>query len=174
MSAEYTISAYRESESSWIRCEGKGSFQNSTVMKEQAESDINSGHKQITIDLEKCLGMDSTFMGTMAGIAMRLAKLPDAKLKVASPSDRNRQSLEDLGLNAIMDIDPGDGSWDEMLVKVRKLMKPCAEGSSALVKAPHILDAHKKLCEADDRNAEKFATVLNFLEAEAKARQPNT
>ena len=174
MSTESPILACREGEFSWIRCEGKGSFLNSPAMKEQAESDIESGYKNIVIDLEKCLGMDSTFMGTMAGIAMRLMKLSDAKLQVASPGDRNRQSLEDLGLDAIMDIDAEDGSWDGRLIEIRQQMKPCSDAASKLEKAPHVLDAHRQLCQADGSNTEKFATVLDCLEAEAKAKQTNS
>lgn len=171
MSTESPILACREGEFSWIRCEGKGSFQNSPAMKEQAESDIESGYKNIVIDLEKCLGMDSTFMGTMAGIAMRLLKISDTKLQVATPGERNRLSLEDLGLDAIMDIDPEDGSWDARLTEMREQMKPCKDKGDKLDKAPHVLDAHKKLCEADDQNTEKFATVLDFLEAEVNAKK---
>lgn len=171
VSTESSILACKEGEFSWIRCEGKGSFQNSPAMKEQAERNIKSGHKNIVIDLEKCLGMDSTFMGTMAGIAMRLMKIPDAKLQVAAPGERNRQSLEDLGLDAVMEIDPEDGSWDERLTKARALMKPCVGKVNGRDKAPHVLDAHKKLCEIDDRNTEKFATVLDFLEADVNSKK---
>lgn len=142
-------------------------------MKEQAESDIESGFNNVVIDLEQCSGMDSTFMGTMAGIAMRLMKIPDAKLKVASPGERNRQSLEDLGLDSLMEIDPEDGSWDERLIEMRKKMKPCSDQAAKQDKAPHVLDAHKKLCEVDSRNTKKFATVLDFLEADINSKKTN-
>ena len=35
----------------------------------------------------------------------------------------------------------------------------------------HVLDAHRKLCEADNRNTEKFGTVLDYLEAEVKTKE---
>ena len=102
MSEEYSISACHENEFSWIRCEGKGSFVNSPMLKDWCEQEINAGVSCIVVDLEECKGMDSTFMGTMAGLAMRLMKLPGGKLQVAEPSECNRKSLEDLGLDALM------------------------------------------------------------------------
>jgi len=169
VSKKTSILAFHDDEFSWIRCEGKGSFQNSPCIKERANNEIESGSIKIVIDLEDCTGMDSTFMGTMAGIAMRLLKIPGASLQVATPGKRNRQSLEDLGLDAIMDLDPEDGSWDARLIVARKHMQPYAEGMTNLKNAPHVLDAHKKLCEADANNTEKFNTVLDFLEADVKS-----
>lgn len=171
MSTEHPILACREGEFSWIRCEGKGSFQNSPAMKERAEREIELGNIRIVIDLQECTGMDSTFMGTMAGIAMRLMKIPGGKLQIASPSERNRQSLEDLGLDVLMEIDPEECSWSDELVKIREMMKLCGDNSDKMDKAPHVLDAHKKLCEANGENTEKFSTVLDFLEADVKAKQ---
>jgi len=46
-------------------------------------------------------------MGSMAGIAMKLAK-KDGKLQVCKPSDKSRRSLEDLGLSMLIEIDPAD------------------------------------------------------------------
>ena len=71
-------------------------------MKQCAQGELEDGIKHIVIDLSECSGMDSTFMGTMAGIAMKLAKLPDGKLEIANPGEKNRSSLEDLGLDMDM------------------------------------------------------------------------
>lgn len=174
MSANNSISAYHESEFSWIRCEGKGSFLNSPVLKEWCEDEISNGTTCLVIDLAACKGMDSTFMGTMAGLAMRLMKLPNGKLQIAEPGKKNQKSLEDLGLDVLMQIDPADGIWRGEISDIRKKLQPCTKVNGVDKKfgqAPHVLDAHKKLCEADERNTEKFGTVLDFLEAEVKAKE---
>lgn len=140
-------------------------------MKRYAESELDQGVDHIVIDLSKCTGMDSTFMGAMAGIAMKLAKLPNGKMDVANPGDRNRSSLEDLGLDVLMDIDPQNAEWKNQDAELESKLMPCEEASEGIQKAPHVLEAHKKLCEADGRNTEKFGTVLEFLEAEVKAKE---
>jgi anti-sigma B factor antagonist len=171
VSEDYSISACHENEFSWIRCEGKGSFVNSPMLKDWCEEEIKAGVTCIVVDLEECKGMDSTFMGTMAGLAMRLLKLPGGKLQVAEPSERNRKSLEDLGLDVLMEIDPQEASWQDLKENVRSNLVACKASEENLGQGVHVLDAHRKLCEADDRNAQKFGTVLDYLEAEVKAKE---
>lgn len=171
MSKDNSISASRESEFSWIRCDGKGSFLNSPTLKDWCEREVKNGANCLVIDLESCKGMDSTFMGTMAGIAMRLMKLPGGKLQVADPSEKSRKSLEDLGLDVLMEIDPVEAPWRGRIDEVRSNLETCETLQEKMDQAPHVLDAHKKLCEADASNTQKFGTVLDFLEAEVKAKE---
>ena len=51
----------------WVRCSGRGSFANSPTVKSLGDDYIASGGRLIVIDLETCSGIDSTFMGTLAG-----------------------------------------------------------------------------------------------------------
>jgi anti-sigma B factor antagonist len=157
---------------SWIRCEGKGSFANSPQMKQWAEEHVATDSQRVVIDLELCTGMDSTFMGTMAGIAMRLAKLPNGLLQVTGASDKNRNSLEDLGLSMLLDIEPTDADWQTNISTIRKSLKAMTE-TTTVDSTQHVLDAHKLLCEADETNDEKFSTVLDVLEAELENRVQN-
>lgn len=171
MSAENSIFTSRESEFSWIRCEGKGSFFNSPALKKWADAEIDRGVSCLVIDLMACTGMDSTFMGTLAGLAMRLLKLSNGELQIAEPGNKNKRSLEDLGLGALMRIEPADAVWIGQVEEIRKKLKPYDLAGSKAAEAPQVLEAHQKLCEADQRNAEKFGTVLDFLEAEVKAKK---
>lgn len=138
-------------------------------MKLWAESQLDAGVKTVVVDLETCTGMDSTFMGTMAGIAMRLAKLPDAKLQVASANDKSRSSLEDLGLSSLIEINPPEAEWSSNLESIRESLK--ASCATSVDQTQHVFDAHKQLCDADSSNDEKFNTVLDVLEAELANRQ---
>jgi anti-anti-sigma regulatory factor len=170
VSAENPTLIYREGEFSWIRCEGKGSFLNSPVLKKWVDGEIDHGVTHVIVDLGACSGMDSTFMGTLAGMAMRLMKLPDGVLQIAEPGEKNKKSLEGLGLDVLMQIDPGNTSWSDRIDEIREKLTPYDTAQAEAPGASYVLEAHKKLCEADDRNAEKFGTVLDFLEAEVKAK----
>ena len=149
---------------SWIRCEGKGSFLNSPAVKEFGESRIKRGEKCLVVDLEGCTGMDSTFMGTLAGLASRISE-KDGELQVADPGDRNRNSLEDLGLDFLMEIDPEEAGWKDVAEKARDLLKPKVAGMAAGTElhTRHILEAHEILSEANEGNREKFSGVLEAL-----------
>lgn len=174
MSTNTLISACRETDQgfSWIRCEGKGSFLNSPVIKEWAEDEIDEGVSKLVVDLAECTGMDSTFMGTLAGLAMRLAKVEGGNLSIAEPGEKNRKSLEELGLTALLDIDPSNAPWREQVDDIRSHLET-VEQNEETNNAAHCLEAHKKLCVADSANTEKFRTVIDFLQSENGTRLAN-
>ena len=53
---------------------GKGSFLNSDNLKEFAREMLDQGYGEFVVDLADCATMDSTFMGTMARLALRRAE----------------------------------------------------------------------------------------------------
>lgn len=142
---------------------------NSPQIKSWVESEIERGVTHVVMDLEACTGMDSTFMGTMAGLAMRLVKVPKGVLEVAGANEKNESSLDDLGLCELIDVNPSTALWvgkedcvRESLIEIESLVNHD--------KAHHVLEAHKTLVDADKRNDEKFYAVIDCLESELRAK----
>ncbi len=157
---------------SWIRCEGKGSFMNSPAMKEFGDGRIAAGERCLVVDLGACTGMDSTFMGTLAGMAARLSARDNGVLQIADPGSRNRRSLEDLGLDFILDIDPPTAVWQGNLGPIRDgLRSPNSDSPGAFDRTKHVLEAHQTLSEANEKNAKTFSTVVSMLKAELADQQ---
>ncbi len=161
---------------SWIRFEGKGSFMNSPSLKAFGDSRIAAGETRMVVDLAACTGMDSTFMGTLAGMAARLSAQENGGLQIAEPGERNRRSLEDLGLDFLMEIDPPSAVWRGRVDEIRgELHEPRMPGSIGRAqRARHVLEAHQALAEINDGNADEFAGVLSQLEkdlAEKSAKE---
>ena len=124
----------------WIRPEGRGTFQISPAIKEFGESQVAAGERHLVIDLEACTGMDSTFMGMLAGLGMLLRKKDGGRLCVLGTSVKTRALLEELGLGHLMEIEPESGPWLGKLEQARAELKPLDEQTSA-VKEDHILNA---------------------------------
>ena len=59
----------------WVKVEGKGSFLNSGNLKEFSREMLDRGYREFVVDLADCAMMDSTFMGTMASVALRLKEI---------------------------------------------------------------------------------------------------
>src|SRR5213596_28076 len=93
----------------WVRVEGKGSFLNSGNLKEFARRMLDRGYREFVVDLAHCAMMDSTFMGTMASVALRLKELGQGHLHVVRCGNRSQELLSGLGLDQIFDIH-GDGA----------------------------------------------------------------
>lgn len=144
----------------WIRVEGKGSFLNSSGLKEFAREMINRGHREFVVDLHGCPVMDSTFMGTLAGIALRLREIGQGQLHVTNLNERNNDLLRNLGLDQLFAIDLcGIRAPDE--AQGKSIASPGAGDRSS--QAQTMLEAHEALVEADPENATKFKDVLEYL-----------
>jgi anti-anti-sigma regulatory factor len=163
---------------SWIRCEGKGSFLNSPLLKAFGVERIAAGERCLVVDLEACTGMDSTFMGTLAGLATRLSAQDGGILQIADAGDRNRHSLEDLGLDFLIQIDPETAVWRGQVETIRTQLKSSnsAAPQDNLQKAIHVLEAHQVLSATNEKNQRSFSTVVTLLESEVqeKARSAGT
>lgn len=154
---------------SWIRCEGKGSFLNSPLVKTFGDERIAAGERCLTVDLGGCTGMDSTFMGTLAGMASRLSsQVGGGRLQIADAGARNTRSLEDLGLDFLMEIDPPEAKWRSDIEQIRtQLASPQSLAAPGQVqRALHVLEAHQILSAANEKNAQVFSTVVTLLESE--------
>ncbi len=164
MSQETAIRFGTFSGFTWIRCEGKGSFLQSPILKECVEQARAAGESRFVIDLEDCSGMDSTFMGYLAGLASRLSK-NSGGVEVAAAGDRNRRSLENLGLDCLLSIDPEDADWRGREEEIRDELKPFLPSASGDVRerARHVLESHQILAGTSAENAERFANVVKVL-----------
>ncbi|MCX7869413.1 MAG: STAS domain-containing protein, partial [Terrimicrobiaceae bacterium] len=77
-------------DTAWVRVEGRGSFKNSGGLKDFFGRMLERGFRRFAVDLANCELMDSTFMGTLAGLALRLRETGGGGLRVLNTSPRNR------------------------------------------------------------------------------------
>jgi len=145
----------------WVRVEGKGSFLNSGNLKEFAQQMVNRGYREFIIDLENCAMMDSTFMGTMAGVALRLKELGHGHLHVVHCGTRSYELLSGLGLDQIFDIHANGAAAPAC--ESLKAEATSAADARKREQAQTMLDAHEALCEAAPANIFKFKDVLDYL-----------
>jgi anti-sigma B factor antagonist len=142
----------------WVRVEGKGSFLNSTGLKEFAKEMINRGFREFAIDLKNCTVMDSTFMGTLAGIALRLRELGQGSLRATNLNERNSDLLSNLGLDQLFVIEPRDSAPPTAVETPLATAAP-----DKTTQAQTMLEAHEACVEANEANAAKFKDVLEYL-----------
>ena len=140
----------------WVRVEGKGSFSNSTGLKQFSKEMTNRGFRQFVIDLQRCPVMDSTFMGTLAGISLRLRELGSGQISVVNLNQRNRDLLVSLGLDRFFTM----GAAPEAS-PVHEPLPMVAEDK--LTRAETMLEAHEAVVAANPANEAKFKDVLDYL-----------
>jgi anti-sigma B factor antagonist len=143
----------------WVRVEGKGSFLNSTGLKEFAKEMVNRGYREFAVDLKNCPLMDSTFMGTLAGVALRLRELGQGNLRVVNLNERNQELLGNLGLDQLFTI--GTTGGEPAVPAAEQALPEGAADKEAQTRT--MLEAHEAVVEANPDNAAKFKDVLEYL-----------
>ena len=102
-----------------VKVEGKGSFQSSPALKEFSKRMLERGFRNFVVDLLACPVMDSTFMGTLAGIALRLREFGNGSLLVRNANERNTDLLRNLGLNNLFDVESKGSNISETAVEAK-------------------------------------------------------
>lgn len=158
----FLVSAY--SDPIVVQIHGKANYLNCSNFREFMEKMVADGKSKFLLDFEHCKGMDSTFLGILAGTALELRKQePVGQLSICKLSQRNNELIVNLGLQALLEIqESGD----------------CSKGSDAdfaslankeVSSAASVLDAHENLVKADEQNAAKFQDVIAFLKNQVES-----
>ena len=117
--------------------------------------------------------MDSTFMGTMAGMALRLKELGEGSLHVIHCGERSRELLSGLGLDQIFDIQV-DGVEAPPCEALTQTNGDPAEKSTTAKREQvgTMIEAHEALCQAAPKNLTRFKDVLEYLKQDLQHESP--
>jgi anti-anti-sigma regulatory factor len=143
----------------WVRVEGNGSSTNSTALRDFAKEMIHRDAREFIVDLCNCPAMDSTFMGTLAGISLWLGELGEGCLSVVNLNERNAESLCSLGLDQLFNVRVSAIKKDGQALPI-----PLEEDRTA--RAQTMLEAHEALIKTAPENLPKFKDVIQYLEEE--------
>ena len=176
----------RSADRGFVRVVGRGSFQNSTCVKAFYQQLLKEGVHGFVVDLGSCTYLDSTFLGILLGLGLKLREAGNGLLHILNASPRNLELLRNLGLDRLINIEGTTVPAGDVLPGgVRGGVSSLANGSGAGVTmngvkedqfeevpcpiptkseaAPTILEAHEALMAFDPRNVPKFKDVVEFL-----------
>jgi anti-sigma B factor antagonist len=151
----------RQANLGYVKVVGRGSFQNSGCLKAFYTQLLNQKVDRFVIDLDSCTYLDSTFLGILLGLGLKLKMAGNGLLHILNASPRNIELLKNLGLDRLINIDAKRADVNSVPDAAFKEM-PCPVPTKAEA-APTILEAHENLMEFDPRNVPKFKDVVEFL-----------
>jgi anti-sigma B factor antagonist len=165
----------------YVQVVGRGTFQNSQPLHRFAQGMIDRGYRRITLDLGACTTMDSTFLGVLAGMGLRLrdpSAAPTGEVRIVNASRRSVELLETLGLDrlfAIRQLDSRTGPVPPPPNGLQRLPDSDVESdprpSVKRDTTDLMLTAHTNLIRADQRNEGRFATVTRSLRESLERQQ---
>ncbi len=154
-----------------IRVEGRGSFKISPPMKQFIHKVIDDqAAEKILIEMSQCTGMDSTFMGLIAGIACYLKSKPEIQFELINLSERNKKLLVTLGVDRVVTYSMSATEEQQSLLNrlsgtVQSLK---SDQNSKLESAKTTLEAHETLVDINPDNLIKFRSVLEYLQDDVR------
>ena len=138
---------------------GRATFEVGPTLRQLVQDIEEAPDKtEVTIDLTECTGMDSTFMGILAMLALQLRK-NNITITVVNPGN-NKALLNGLGLKKLFNYVEQESTGENW--------KKTGSNPPLHDKAETVLEAHKVLMEADEGNVQKFHTVVDMMEKELK------
>ena len=157
----------RSADLGFVKVVGRGSFQNSSCLKAFYQQLLKEGASGFVVDLDACTYLDSTFLGILLGLGLKLKEAGNGLLHIVNANPRNLELLRNLGLDRLISIEGagGNGSGPGHLDGVREEQleeMPCSVPTREEA-APTILEAHENLMAFDPRNVPKFKDVVEFL-----------
>ena len=148
----------------YVRVHGLATMSNCLCLRTFMEGLLAGGRSFIVVDLADCAGMDSTFMGVLAGAATyeQNGKAPGiAAVNVSEPLLR---LLKNVGLTELIFVEPEP--FETPALEFVRLEEQRGEKERlACVQA-----AHEHLMKINDRNEEVFRPFVAALELEMKQR----
>ncbi|HEY5894609.1 MAG TPA: STAS domain-containing protein [Chthoniobacterales bacterium] len=85
----------------WVKPTGDGCHLNAPKVKAFVKEMMRQGCYNFAVDLGECTGMDEDFMGTLAGVALRLRQFGRGKLQVVHCRPELDAQLRGLGLDRL-------------------------------------------------------------------------
>jgi anti-anti-sigma regulatory factor len=182
------IMVARSGDLGFVKVVGRGSFQNSGCLKAFYLQLLKDGVSRFVIDLGACTYLDSTFLGILLGLGLKLREGGNGLLNILNASPRNLELLRNLGLDRLINVAggnlPGDieaqtgttipqaspngsagngGALGVGAMKEENLQDLACPVPTRAEAAPTILEAHEALMNFDPRNVPKFKDVVEFL-----------
>ena len=146
------------------RIVGRGSFKISASLKEFGLALLSEDVNRLVIDLEKCVGMDSTFMGVTAGLCNRFHQHDGGKVKMINCSEKIKRLMSTLGLDRLVDgVNESEASAKENLPDHAEMKELAPKQESPIESAETMLEAHENLVRVHPDNELRFQDVLEYL-----------
>ena len=150
-----------------IKVSGRANFEYGVPLRTFAQNLTQQHIKNLSIDLADCLGMDSTFMGVLTMLALKLKKT-ETTINILNISEQNHELLSALGIDKLFTFSDQHQSPTELApVQLEQA------NNQQLDTAETVVEAHDTLMQADEDNVKKFEQVTKFAREDAERLKKN-
>lgn len=153
---------------SCIRISGRANFNSSVDFKTVVGELRQRGFHYFIIDLAECTLMDSTFLGVLTGLGLKMGQgnpnADDGTIELLNANARITELLENLGVLHLFRLTqgkPAPAGTTESFTPA-----PCNPSKEEVTRA--CLEAHRTLMDVNPENVARFKDVAQFLAEDLK------
>jgi anti-anti-sigma factor len=157
-----------------VKIKGRANFTTSVTFKRLVTELQERGFESFVLDLSECVTMDSTFLGVLAGAALKLSHSDHAvanargqpgasRVRLFNPNPRVSDLLDNLGVSDLF------GTVRCQPRSVEEFQTPSEEAQPSREEISRTcLEAHQLLMDLNPENVSKFKDVTQFLAEDLK------
>lgn len=143
----------------FVKVSNKASYLNCEPLRKFFEEQTKSGQKRFIIDFKTCTSMDSTFLGILVSVALKIRSNQDGgSMVLLNLTGRNLETLCNLGIHQITEVS------SEKINDLEQLENLAQNPTESSVQSDTVYKAHKALMNLNDKNLKVFSDVVNYLE----------
>lgn len=143
-----------------LQVRGRASFDTCAPVREFFSNRRSAGQTEFIVDLKDCRGMDSTFLGILAGLANDLTRV-GGSITLTRPGETLVAIIQNLGLDRLLKVvaDFENATAGTPLP---------AQSLNEIEQAKLVLQAHESLVAANPATKPNFLDVIEFLKERLK------
>lgn len=147
----------------YVKPFGFATQQNALGLPDFLNCMFRNGHKKVTVDLEKCSGMDSTFLGVIATAALSPSSAKK-NVVIINAGDEAKMQLQRIGLMDVIAFkeEPCPPPPDLQLSHIDFFHLPSSEKERVC----RIKELHQQLIRLNEKNRKKFGSFIKMLDEE--------
>ena len=157
-----------ESDVAWIKVSGRANCLIGAEFLSLVQELRAKNLRRFALDLRECVVMDSSFLGTLAGLEQEfgLSNLESGhhRIEMMGANQRVSDLIRNLGLDEYFKLITTEVAYPDQWIPV----PPSASRSSRLECSKVSLEAHEVIVRLNPANESKFRDVLNFLKEDVK------
>jgi anti-anti-sigma factor len=162
-----SVRVYRHDQAVTFRVEGQATMHHSPAVRRYAEQSLTAGTTALSVDLRRCIHMDSTFLGTLLFLKRLVERGEGGTFVLISPSSQCRQLLREMGLEKIFAVvdaeEPAPDVWTEL---------GSGPGDLTAFKR-NVVQAHQELGRLDGPAGDTFRVLAAEMAQELNAENPD-
>ena len=145
----------------YARITGLAHMSNCMTFQDFSTVLLESGYERVIVDLARCTGMDSTFLGVLAGMATHIEERKAPLVVIINASSSNLETLDDVGLTNFVEV-------HKQTVEIPEIETYRIDDDTVpdMDRVEFIKECHEKLIRIDERNQQKFGALIQAMAAE--------